>query len=282
MKTSIRQDQRGFGHAVTVVLAVIVIGAIAAIGWEVMNKNKTTSTPANATTTASTNAVDASCNKVYHDTNLCKFAASSANFAKTPYTAVDTSVDAQGQTGNITIKSDGKGNTALTSTAAGQSFDTIEIGNTVYTKDPTGNSWTKYTSNAPAVTNPAGDIKTDFSTSTTPAAQQIQYKNLGKEACGKLTCFKYQIIDPASAGTTQYAWFDTSSYRLQQFSSKSADGSTNTFTITYTAVKITAPSPVTDASAASATPNASSSAPTAAQIQAAEQQAAAAASQSGQ
>ena len=280
---SARQDERGFGHVVTIVLAVIVIAAIAVIGWQVTKKNNTiaATTPANATTTVAANSVDASCNKVYHDTNLCKFAASSADFAKTAYTAVDTSVNAQGQTSNVTIKSDGKGNTALTSTAAGQSFDTIEIGTTTYTKDPTGSSWTKYTSNAPAVSNPASDIKASFSDSTTPAAQQIQYKNLGKTACGKLTCFKYQIIDPASAGTTQYAWFDTGSYRLQEWSSKAADGSTNTFVITYGAVKITAPSPVTDASAAAGTSTgASSSTPTAAQIQAAEQQAAA--SQSGQ
>lgn len=281
MKTSIRRDERGFGHAVTVVLAVIVIAAIAAIGWEVMNKNKTsTTTPANSAKPAVTSAVDASCNKVYHDTTLCKFAANSANFAKTPYTAVDTNVDAQGQTSTITIKSDGKGNTALTTSSAGQSYDSIEIGSTTYIKGLTGgDTWTKYTSNAPSTPNPASDIKPDFSTSTTPATEQIQYKNLGKEACAKLTCFKYQIIDPANAGTTQYAWFDTNTYRLQQWYSKGTDG-TNTFVITYGAVKITAPSPVTDASnpAASATGT-----PTAAQVQAAEQQAAqAAASQSGQ
>ncbi len=283
---STRRDERGFGHAVTIVLAVIVIAAIAAIGWQVTKKNKTTPAATNTSTTAAvTNSAEASCNKVYHDTNLCKFAANSADFAKTAYTAVDTSVDAQGQTSSITIKSDGKGNTALTSTAAGQSFDSIEIGTTVYTKDPASNTWTKYTSNAPAVSNPASDIKTNFSTSTTPAAQQIQYKNLGKTACGKLTCFKYQIIDPANAGTTQYAWFDTNSYRLQEYSSKGSDGSTNTFVITYGAVSITAPSPVTDASAAASSgTGASSSTPTAAQVQAAEQQAAAAAAsaQSGQ
>jgi hypothetical protein len=270
MKT-LGKDQRGFSPMVVVSL-IVVLAVAGFAAWAVMNKNKTTtSTPA---ATVQTSAVQTACNKVYHDATLCKFAAANANFGKLAYTAVDTAVDAQGQTSKFTIEADGKGNTSVTSSGGSTSFASIQIGNTSYIKSPGSTSWTKYTSNAPATTNPASNIKASFSDSSTPAAQQIHYKKLGTQACGKLTCLKYQIIDPASAGTTQYAWFDTKDYRLQQWYSKAADGSTNTFAITYAAVKISVPSPVVDASAA-ATP--STSTPSAAQIQAEEQAAQAAA-----
>jgi len=253
MRISIRKDERGTGHVAVAILAVVIIAAIGFVGWRVMNKNNTAATNTSTPAAVVSNATETACNKVYNDKNLCKFASSAADFAKLPYTAVDTSVDAQGQTSSVTIQSDGKSNFSMTAGSGATAYSTVEIGSTVYVKSGTSTTWTKYTSNAPAVTNPATTIKPDFSTSTTPAAQQIQYKKLGTEACGKLTCLKYQIIDPASAGTTQYAWFDTTSYRLQRWSSKTSDGSTNDFSITYSAVKISAPTPVTAAPTATST-----------------------------
>ena len=138
-------------------------------------------------------------------------------------------------------------------------------------------SWTKYSSgSAPSTTNPSSDIKTEFSDTSTPADKRIQYKSMGKEKCGKLTCYKYQVVDPASAGTTNYVWFDTKDYRLQRWYGKDANG-TNDFVITYGSVKISTPSPVVDASA----PSAAGGTPSQAEINAAMQQAQAAAAQYG-
>lgn len=272
MKKSIYKDERGLGQAVVIILVVAVIAAVGLIGWQVMQKNKT-SNPASSSPVAK--ATDTACLKVYNDKLLCNAAAASVNFDKLAYTAVDTSVDAQGQTSKITISNDGKGNTSMTMAGGAQAFSSITIGSTSYIKNSTDSSWTKYTSNAPAPTNPASDLKTQFSDTSTPADKLIQYKNLGKDKCGNVSCVKYQVIDPATPGTN-YVWFSSSDYRLMRWYGKGADGSTNDFVITYAAVKISAPSPVVDANAAA------SGTPSAADLQAAQQAAAAAAAQAGQ
>lgn len=270
MKKSLFKDERGLGHAVVVILIVAVIAAVGIVGWRVMQKDNTVAkTPAQKT-------VNTACMKVYNDKNLCNAQTASLNFSKLAYTAVDTATDTQGQTSKFTVSSDGKGATSVTANSGGQSFSTITIGSTTYVKN--GDSWLKYTSNAPATTNPASDLKTTFSDVNTPAAQQIKYKSIGKEKCGNVTCLKYQVIDPAMPGTTNYVWFSTKDYRLMRWYGKDANG-TNDFVITYGSVKITAPTPVTDASSPS---GGTSGAPTQAQINAALQQAQAAAAQSGQ
>jgi outer membrane lipoprotein-sorting protein len=266
MKKSVYKDQRGIGQVVVILIVLVVIAAAGVVGWRVMQNNKT---PAAAKTTAG-KAVNSACLKVYSDKTLCNAEAVSSDFAKLAYTAVATTTDAQGQTSKITLQNDGKGNTSFTTDAAGQSFSTIEIGTTVYTKMTGSDTWTKYTSNAPTTTNPSSDLKTAFSDASTPAAKRIQYKNLGKDKCGSDTCYKYQVIDPALPSATNYVWFNSKTYQLQRLSTKDANGTTD-FAITYTSVKITAPSPVTDAASAS------SAVPTQAEIQAAEQQAQAAA-----
>jgi hypothetical protein len=185
--------------------------------------------------------------KVYHDLTLCKFAVNNADLSNLAYTAVDNSVDSEGQTSQITIKNDGKGNTAIDGKTGNQTYDSITIGNTIYVNG-NGSGWVKYTSNAPDVKNPADTLKTDFSSSKTPKAKQIQYKNLGKEKCGqnnKDTCVKYQVLDPKTAGTN-YIWINTGTNRLVHWNNKSSDG-TNDLTITYGPVTITAPANATSA-----------------------------------
>jgi outer membrane lipoprotein-sorting protein len=242
-------DESGLSHVVLVILIVGVVAAIGIVGWRVMNKNKTDNS--SGTVVVKTDKAEAQCNHVYHDKNLCKFASSGANFEKLSYVAVDTAKDTSGQTSTINIQSDGKGNSSVASAGGGASFASVSIGSTVYIKDNANNVWIKYPpTQASASQNPTKDIKADFSDSSTPADKQIKYKSLGKEKCGNLTCYKYQVIDPSSPNVTQYVWFDTKDYRLQRWSSSGADGS-NDFVITYKSVKVNTPSPVQAAPSAS-------------------------------
>ena len=256
MKKSLYKDERGLGQAVVIIVVVAVIAAVGLIGWQVMQKNKT-SNPASSSPVAK--AADTACLKVYHDKTLCNAEAASVNFDKLAYTAVDTSVDTQGQTSKITMSNDGKGDTSMTMEGGSQAFSSVQIGSTSYTKSPGSTSWTKYTSNAPTTTNPSSALKTSFSDTSTPAAKLIQYKNLGKDTCGNVSCVKYQVVDPATPGTN-YIWFSTKDYRMMRWYGKSTDGSTNDFVITYGAVKITAPSPVIDASSAASSASAAAAA----------------------
>jgi DNA/RNA-binding domain of Phe-tRNA-synthetase-like protein len=73
--------------------------------------------------------------------------------------------------------------------------------------------------------------------------KKYQYKNLGKETCGSLTCFKYQIIDTTKPTEELIIWFDDAEYKARKFSFKDAT-QTMTADITYDAVTIGKPSPV--------------------------------------
>ncbi len=243
---NVYKDERGIGHFLLAFLIVAVIAAVGIVGYRVMHKQKT---PQEKALSAKQASDQANCMKVYHDKTLCKFAVNYSDLANLAYTATDNSVDSEGQTSQITIKSDGKGNTSVSSKAGNQTYDAITIGNTVYING-NGGGWIKYSSDAPEVTDPTDTLKTDFSTPSTPAAEQIKYKNLGKEKCGADTCVKYQVIDPKSAGTN-FLWINTKDNRLVHWYSKGADG-TNDMVITYGSVTITAPANATDAAAAAA------------------------------
>ena len=244
MRTSVQTDQRGLGHLVMIVIAVVVIAGVGLVGWRVTQKDKDDSTK--TSTTELSKAASDACLKVYDDKDLCKFTGN-YNIDKLAYKMTLTSTTAEGSS-TSTFLSDGKGNTQMTMTASGQVNDAISLNGVSYLKDAGDGRWFKYaadTAGAPPVeTNPTGDIKfeTDTEADTT---DKTTYKKIGKEACGKLTCLKYQIIDPAQKDSTQFIWFDTKDFRMQRFSAKDASSSTE-MVISYQSVKITAPSPTKD------------------------------------
>ncbi len=244
MKFSIKKDQRGLAP-VMIVVVVVVLAAIGVVGWKMTQKDSVTknATPAEK-------AAISACEKTLNDKDLCKFTGN-YNLDKLPYKVVITSTGASA--GTLTMLSDGKGNTQLTSAGAGaSSFDSISLNGDTYLKGEDG-TWVKYpkssSSPTPAETNPTGNLKFDTSAAAI-AASGITYKKIGKEACGSLTCIKYQVIDKATPGTTQFFWFDTKDYRMERYSTKDATSSTD-MVITYQAVTIKAPTPVKDFSLSS-------------------------------
>jgi cytoskeletal protein RodZ len=239
-----KQDERGITHLLVIVIVVIVVAAIAAVGWKVANKAKPT-TPTSSTSasssTASTTASstsDSSCLAAYHDSNLCKFAANSNTFDKTAYTAKITDVQS-GTTSTMTLESDGKGNTDLTGTSGGSTINSITLNGTTYIQNNGSGPWIEYPSGA---SSPASNPTSNMNIGVGSAG--ITFKAVGTQACGSLTCYKYQIIDSAMPSATQYALFDNSSYKLREWQYSDSNGDSTTMTVSYQAVNITAPSPV--------------------------------------
>ena len=72
----------------------------------------------------------------------------------------------------------------------------------------------------------------------------IYFKYLDTEACGSLSCFKYQVTDSSTPTTNQYVWFDKSKYQLQEWQASDSTNGTTDMKITYQAVNISVPSPV--------------------------------------
>ena len=240
-----RSNQQGVAHLLFIVLGVVVVAAIGFAAWKVSSNSKSTTSSSSSTSkTAAVNtaALADACNKAVKDANLCKFA--SHYNPNASYKAVDTSTTTEGN-GTLTILSDGKGNSSVLSSANGVDTSFVSLNGATYLQDPSSGTWIKYSSGsgAPTTNNPADGLK--LSASDITAGGTISYTNLGTEACGSLTCYKYQVNDTTQPVATEYVWFSNSDYQLHEFYVKNSNG-TNDMTFTYQNVSITAPSPVQD------------------------------------
>lgn len=237
MYISFKKDQRGIA-AVTVAIAIVLVAGVGFVGWRMTQKS---STLRNATP-AQQSIID-KCNKLYSDTDLCNFAAFS-EIEKLSYKMDVNSTDAEGKTSKLVVSSDGKGNTAVKSIDGDQAYDVILLNDVSYMRDSSDGQWWKFgaTSGVPK----QSDFNKDFKLHDTFVGEQkdnYSYKKLGKEKCGKLNCFKYQLTDKSQPGATQYVWFDDKDYRMQRFYSKDK-GAITELAVTYQKVTITEPSPV--------------------------------------
>lgn len=240
---SFKKNQSGIAHLM-IVIGVVVIAVIAAAAWKV------TSSKSTVPVTAASKAAQSACEKELNDKNFCKFASSFTLTAS--YKSTITSVDSAGATSTMTMQADAKNNSSIVTSAGGKETAAyISLDGDTYFKDETTGSWTKIAGDKtkPTVTSPTSDIKID--TTDLTAKNTTTYKYLSKEKCGNLNCFKYQVIDTTAAGTTQYIWFDDKNFQMQRWYSKDANGSTD-MSFSYQAVKISAPSPITDTSASDA------------------------------
>lgn len=117
----------------------------------------------------------------------------------------------------------------------------ISVGNVIYVKDYTDNTWWKQTLTTGEGPTPtevqAADIKEqlakeDFTT----------YKNLGQEACEGLTCYKYEQAIRDAPGSARTFWFDTKEYLLRKEIYFYGEF-TNQLDYSYDGINIIAPSP---------------------------------------
>ncbi len=244
MKLHLKKDSRGIAH-MAVIAGIVVIAVIGGVGFVVHNRQSSTATVSNK------EAQDA-CNKELKDSDFCKFASSWTGLSN--YKAVTTATQKDGTTSKITLQAENKDKTQMTVSQNGTDIsDYITISGSTYVKDFSDNKWTKYTTDATYKTEDVkDDVKIDFTQTTVAEKDRTQYKKIGKEACGKLTCFKYQIIDPKDTATEQFVWFDTKDHLLRRWTSKNVDGSSDT-TFSYDTVKISEPSPIKEAASLNTT-----------------------------
>ncbi len=253
MKKSFLGDERGLGKKTLLAVILLVIIAAGGAYWQFGRSDAPTKSTSNK---AVSSAVSDECNKLYGDKDFCKFA---SNFSLSGNSYKFVSSSTKGTSGSsemITMLNDGKGNTSMSMTSAGSQTDFIRLNGVTYMKEADSGVWLKYGTSTPSSVippNPTRDISFDTKLPAGATEPTTSFKKLGTEACGKLTCFKYQVIDPSQTGTS-YVWFDTKDYRLQHMSNTDADGTTSDSTITYQPITISEPSPVQDMPSASSTP----------------------------
>jgi hypothetical protein len=249
MGISLHKHQSGVAHLV-IILVVVVLAVVGGAGYVVLSKNKDKISDASTKLidTAASKQLNSACIKEIDDKDFCRFA---SNWSlATNYTTVITTKGADG-TNVMKLETESSDKTSMTTTTDGKETAAyITIGKTSYTKDYTDNKWTKYTStdtDSSADTDVKSEIKIDdFTDSDTSTVAKTEYKKIGKEACGNLTCFKYQIIDPDDQMNTQFIWFDDEDYLLRKYTGNTID-ETFEMVLSYTKVTVKEPSPVKEA-----------------------------------
>lgn len=232
----LQKDQRGLSQVALVGLIVLVVGAIGFVGWRITQKS---SDQDNSHQEALKQAAQ---NCDLDDKDICKFLTSwkqSEHYTVTAKSTVD------GEETSFTFQTAGEDRSRMTSTGE-HGFEMITIGQTVYTKDPGDGKWwkqtitdTEQTANTPEdmwqFSDPSDDINTEEAKQT--------YQKEGKEACGDLQCFKYQIIDPNMRDEKQFIWFDDRDYQLRRMTTEGPDGSSE-MTFAYDRITIDEPKDV--------------------------------------
>ncbi len=233
-KTSLNQE----GSVVQILLAVVVVIVVAVIGvfaWKNMKKNA-----GDAAGDLASKLASAKCD--YDDKDLCKFFTSYKDHKTYKMVMKTTS---EGKESTSVIEAEGHNKTHMTMTSSEMNFETITIDKTTYTKAANGTWWKQVAkeNKTEADTTQPTEVKLEEPKKDAPEAEKTQYKKIGKEACGKLQCFKYQVIDPNSADTTQFIWFDTKDYQIRRMTTESAN-SKSEIEYSYETVKVSEPSPV--------------------------------------
>lgn len=224
-----------------VVVAVLIIGGI---GYTVMSKQKDSSgsSSKSVTSSASSKALRDECNKKLNDKEFCTFAGNWSGL--TSYKSTITSTTAEG-TSTYTMEMDGNDKSRMKTIENGkETGEFVTIGKTFYTKDMTDGSWTAFTDDSKTTTTKSKEtFKISDFTDSKDEKDTTSYKKIGKDPCGKLTCYKYQIVDTARPNAEEYIWFDTKDFLMRRWYSKEGSDTTD-MTISYEKVTITTPSPV--------------------------------------
>ena len=118
-------------------------------------------------------------------------------------------------------------------------YEMIMINDTTYIKDFSDNAWWMQVAPKPKdqeqaqTTEEPEDFKEAYK-----EKQQMVYKGLGEEACGTMTCHKYEEADPSQAGYRRVFWLDKKDLWLRK---EQIGGTTNEYA--YDNVSVNVPSP---------------------------------------
>jgi polyhydroxyalkanoate synthesis regulator phasin len=191
----------------------------------------------------------------YNDPNLCKYINRSlgADFYKNGLAGKSLTTDKSGKKSESVFEFQGNGNTHFISTSDGKEvWNIITIGNIRYAKDYTDNKWWKQVeenvkegdSNMFDTKKMKEEIMKDFK----EKEDKTEYRKVGEEPCGNLTCFKYQVINSQLKNTTQYIYFDNKEYLMRKMLLVEESYSSET-EFSYGNIDIKEPSPVKEAKA---------------------------------
>ena len=234
---SLRRAEQGFAHIFLIFLVILLVAGIGGLAvWRISSYNNNSGDNANGVANndgSGNNSATASadCVAKTHDANICHLGAVDGLGKHASIIKLTMQTDGGAQT--WTEKFDGKGNSSVESGP----ISGITLGAHNYAL--VGGTWVDYgSSSAQAPSAPAAP-----SLATTAG---IKYENLGKEACGSDTCYKYRCTGGILGTSTVLVTFGTKDYLPRHYEVSTPSGGTGllgnmTIDITYQPVTITAP-----------------------------------------
>jgi hypothetical protein len=204
-------------------LLVFVIAVVGLVTWRILDSKKAndlSNAPVDQKLVLKNHQeAEDRCNNELNDKVFCKFIGH-FDLNNTAF-QIDLSGNGNGLEPG-TIVADGKGNVS--------GPDEVLLNGSYYVRLPSeypgSHKWTKYppgTKGGP--TKPSDMIDVSINPEDLNGQfNDLSYKMLGKEPCGNLSCFKYQIVSNYNPIIEQYVWFDDNYYLLRHFNSKTPDG----------------------------------------------------------
>jgi hypothetical protein len=232
-KIRISKDSRGFAPLLIVLLIVALVGAGGFAYWRISSYNDNKDTKgktSSADKTAGTNTATLSkeCVAQTGDENICHLGAIAdlSNYASEVHMTMGEGEEAN----SSVIKFDGKGNHFID---AGQGVQGMSIGGHYYANmDGTWYDTGSDPSQSPKASVPSMGFATTAG---------IKYENLGKEPCGKDTCFHYKLTGGAVGDGVVTTLFGDKDYLPRTIDSTGGLIGKLSMTIEYKDITLTAP-----------------------------------------
>lgn len=227
---------KGKSNIFIIIAAIVVVSGL--VGYYILSQKGSVTIPAIKP------PLNADCK--LKDPELCKFMNNWS--AQTNYSVVSNSTFG-GKTVESTYEISGSDKFHMMSKMDGkENSNMISIGDTTYTLDYSDNKWWKQTlkkdqtNTESTVEQQAKEEKNQFDEKN--IKDTTTYTFIAKEACGDLTCFKYEVTDSAAAGSKQFIWFDDKDYLLRKIRIEDKDNGAMESIYSYSGISINAPSPV--------------------------------------
>jgi len=250
------KQNKGFAPVLIMVGVVLVLGVV---GYFMVNKGKTGGAlpPIKIPGTA---GLGLNVNCKLNDPELCRFMDKSIKTADSyvkGFVGTSITTEKSGKKSENTWEMQGNNSHFTMSENGKELSNMIIIGNTTYTKDMTDGKWTKFTYKAEdgkkSLFNfDPEEMKKQFKDVVNETEDKTVYKAMGKEACGSMQCFKYEIVNPLNPKTKEYLYFDDQEYVMRKMRIEDEGGMITETMFEFKAVTIKEPSPIKESAASNA------------------------------
>ena len=239
------KKQKGMAPLAVIIIVAVVVGAV---GYFLSNKGKSSGGQISLPKIGGA-ALNANCE--LKDPDLCKYVnrSLSGDFYKKGLIMKSVTTDKSGKKYESVFEIDGKENSRVIGYQNGKEISAmINLNKITYMKDLADGKWWKYENKTDQKSQTTDqkpeDIKEQMKKYTEAYKDKVTYKKIGKEPCGSLSCFKYQMILSDMSDTVEYIYFDDQEYLMRKMRTESKDGTSSDITYEYKAVTIQEPSPI--------------------------------------